>query len=85
MNFIVIFFIVSGIFLLLQKTLPSFTKAKKIKKFFYSTLCIGLFFVCLQWIYHHDVSSFWKYVTVGSLMIYVPFALYMRQQFWSTK
>lgn len=85
MNFIIIFVIVSGIFLALQKILPSYSSTKKISKFFYATLCISLFFVCLQWLYHNEVSNFWKYMTIISLMVYIPFALYMKQQFWEGK
>ena len=85
MNFIIIFVIISGIFLSLQKILPSYYTSQKIRKFFYALLCIGLFFDGLQWLYHQEVSLFWQYITVISLMIYIPFALYMKQQFWEGK
>lgn len=85
MNFIIIFVIISGIFFSLQKILPSYQTSKKIKKFFYAMLCIGLFFDCLQWLYHHEISTFWKDITIISLMLYIPFALYIKKQFYQER
>lgn len=85
MLFILLLLISTYVFLLAQKTLPSFSMAKKIKQFFYSTLCIGVFFSVLQWLYHDEVSNFWIFVTIGSFMIYLPLSLYIKQQFWSVK
>lgn len=85
MHFIIILFVISGIFFTLKKTLPSFSQSQKIRNFFHSIFGIGLFFICFQWIFYHDILSFWIHVTIGSFMIYFPFSLYMKQQFWKHK